>query len=138
MKCILQINFKSNNTKDNICKSTAIAVIPSNQNPHFSVQSTVLSSNVVDVMATNSEGQQGLSAKASESPATQDAEVYFNSYNDLAVHQLMLKDRPRTLAYRNFFETHRDAVKGKVVLDIGAGTGILSLFAAVGEHPFLI
>ncbi|GFS15026.1 protein arginine N-methyltransferase 1 [Elysia marginata] len=65
-----------------------------------------------------------------QSETTQDASGYFSSYNDLSVHQLMLKDRPRTLAYRKFFETHREAVKDKVVLDVGAGTGILSLFAA--------
>ncbi|XP_059176808.1 uncharacterized protein LOC131956406 [Physella acuta] len=55
---------------------------------------------------------------------------YFSSYCDLGVHQLMLKDRPRTLAYRNFFEKNREYVKDKVVMDVGAGTGILSLFAA--------
>lgn len=66
-----------------------------------------------------------------QSERTQDVNGYFNSYNDLSVHQLMLKDRPRTLAYRNFFEEHREDVKDKVVLDVGAGTGILSLFAAV-------
>ncbi|XP_013077111.2 uncharacterized protein LOC106063324 [Biomphalaria glabrata] len=55
---------------------------------------------------------------------------YFNSYADLGVHALMIKDWPRTATYRNFFENNRDFVKGKVVLDVGAGTGILSLFAA--------
>lgn len=59
---------------------------------------------------------------------------YFSSYNDLSVHQLMLMDRPRTLAYRKFFENNRDLVKDKIVMDVGAGTGILSLFAATGEY----
>ncbi|XP_005104067.1 probable protein arginine N-methyltransferase 6.1 [Aplysia californica] len=58
------------------------------------------------------------------------AQSYFQSYCDLSVHQLMLKDRPRTLAYRKFLETNRDVIKDKVVMDVGAGTGILSLFAA--------
>ncbi|KAH9494487.1 putative protein arginine N-methyltransferase 6 [Bulinus truncatus] len=62
-----------------------------------------------------------------DSPPTDN---YYNSYADLSVHTLMIKDRPRTIAYRNFFETYRDYVKDKVVLDVGAGTGILSLFAA--------
>uniref|UniRef100_A0A0B6XY59 type I protein arginine methyltransferase n=1 Tax=Arion vulgaris TaxID=1028688 RepID=A0A0B6XY59_9EUPU len=55
---------------------------------------------------------------------------YFSSYDDLSVHELMLKDRPRTLAYRKFFESNCHLVKDKVVMDVGAGTGILSLFAA--------
>jgi len=52
---------------------------------------------------------------------------YFQSYDDFEVHRLMLEDRPRTLAYKNAIETN-DAVKNKIVLDVGAGTGILSLF----------
>ena len=64
--------------------------------------------------------------------AKSEGSSYFNSYCDLSVHELMLKDRPRTLAYRKFIEENRDLIKGKVVMDIGAGTGILSLFAAAG------
>lgn len=52
---------------------------------------------------------------------------YFDSYDDFEVHKLMLEDEPRTLAYKRAIEA-TSAVKGKVVLDVGAGTGILSLF----------
>ncbi|KAK3088280.1 hypothetical protein FSP39_017014 [Pinctada imbricata] len=55
---------------------------------------------------------------------------YFSSYSDLSVHALMLKDRPRTLAYKNFIEQNKNLFAGKTVLDVGAGTGILSLFCA--------
>ncbi|BFZ11411.1 hypothetical protein BsWGS_14450 [Bradybaena similaris] len=55
---------------------------------------------------------------------------YFISYGDLSVHELMLKDRPRTQAYRKFIEDNLHLVKDKIVMDVGAGTGILSLFAA--------
>ena len=60
---------------------------------------------------------------------TQD-KLYFQSYDDIAVHELMLKDEPRTLAYKNFLEKNSYFIRGKVVLDVGAGSGILSLLAA--------
>lgn len=44
--------------------------------------------------------------------------------------QEMLKDTVRTLSYRNAIFSNSEAFKDKVVLDVGAGTGILSMFAA--------
>ena len=58
------------------------------------------------------------------------ADEYFSSYADLSVHELMLKDKYRTLAYKTFIEKNPDLFQDKVVVDVGAGTGILSLFAA--------
>ena len=39
------------------------------------------------------------------------------------VHRLMLKDVPRTEAYRKAIMGNCDLFRGKTVLDIGAGTG---------------
>ena len=68
--------------------------------------------------------------KRSDKNRNETVDEYFSSYFDISVHELMLKDRPRTLAYRKFFKENSDEIRGKVVLDVGAGTGILSLFAA--------
>ncbi len=42
----------------------------------------------------------------------------------------MLKDRVRTDAYRDFIYANKDLFKDKLVLDVGCGTGILSMFCA--------
>ena len=42
----------------------------------------------------------------------------------------MIKDTVRTNSYRLAIENNKDTFKDKVVLDIGCGTGILSIFAA--------
>lgn len=42
----------------------------------------------------------------------------------------MLNDRPRQEAYRKAIHSNRELFAGKTVLDVGAGTGILSIFCA--------
>ena len=42
----------------------------------------------------------------------------------------MLKDKVRTRAYMNAIKQNKHLFKDKVVLDVGCGTGILSMFAA--------
>ena len=46
------------------------------------------------------------------------------------LHRTMIADEPRTEAYRNFILENQNLFKDKVVLDVGCGTGILSLFCA--------
>jgi protein arginine N-methyltransferase 1 len=55
---------------------------------------------------------------------------YWNSYAHFGIHEEMLKDEVRTKSYRNAIMNNKHLFKGKVVLDVGCGTGILSLFAA--------
>ncbi|XP_050300718.1 protein arginine N-methyltransferase 1 [Anthonomus grandis grandis] len=57
-------------------------------------------------------------------------DYYFDSYAHFGIHEEMLKDEVRTLTYRNSMYHNKHLFNGKVVMDIGCGTGILSMFAA--------
>ena len=46
------------------------------------------------------------------------------------IHEEMLKDTVRTGSYRNAIINNPHLFKDKLVLDVGCGTGILSMFAA--------
>lgn len=71
---------------------------------------------------------------------------YFQSYSNIGrlcqqvtltsmlikpdIHENMLQDRVRTHAYRDFVYQNKHIFEDKVVLDVGCGTGILSMFCA--------
>ncbi|XP_075996055.1 protein arginine N-methyltransferase 8-B isoform X2 [Genypterus blacodes] len=57
-------------------------------------------------------------------------DYYFDSYAHFGIHEEMLKDEVRTLTYRNSMCHNKHVFKDKIVLDVGSGTGILSMFAA--------
>ncbi|GAA5906701.1 uncharacterized protein JCM6883_004560 [Sporobolomyces salmoneus] len=64
--------------------------------------------------------------------AHKDDAHYFESYQYNDIHEIMLKDAVRTNAYRDFIlhPANAPVIKDKIVLDVGCGTGILSMFAA--------
>lgn len=57
---------------------------------------------------------------------------YFESYARAGIHYDMLRDEARTVAYQVGIEALREEFKSRAmhVVDVGCGTGILSLFAA--------
>ncbi|RCI14474.1 hypothetical protein L249_5971 [Ophiocordyceps polyrhachis-furcata BCC 54312] len=59
-----------------------------------------------------------------------DLDNYFESYASSEIHEIMLKDEVRTDAYRDFIYANKHLFVGKVILDIGCGTGILSMLCA--------
>lgn len=63
-------------------------------------------------------------------PCTDFDMAYFQSYSHLGIHEEMLKDRVRTETYNAAIMQHQRFIEGKVVVDVGCGTGILSIFCA--------
>lgn len=57
---------------------------------------------------------------------------YFESYAGQDIHQTMIGDTVRTLSYAKFLLSPENAhmIQGKTVMDVGCGSGILSLFCA--------
>jgi histone-arginine methyltransferase CARM1 len=66
------------------------------------------------------------SSRTDESSASQ----YFQFYGYLSQQQNMMQDYIRTSTYQRAILANIDDFKDKVVLDVGAGSGILSFFAA--------
>lgn len=58
------------------------------------------------------------------------SDYYFNSYAHFGIHEEMLKDDVRTRSYLRAILNNRHLFEGKTVMDVGCGTGVLSIFAA--------
>lgn len=66
----------------------------------------------------------------SEHKSVEEDSSYFESYAHYSIHHEMLSDTVRTESYRDALLKNADRLAGAKVLDIGCGTGILSMFAA--------
>lgn len=83
----------------------------------------------MDVGATNNHVS-GESMEEIPADEMTSRDYYFDSYAHFGIHEEMLKDEVRTLTYRNSMHHNKHLFAGKIVMDIGCGTGILSMFAA--------
>ncbi|EDQ88829.1 uncharacterized protein MONBRDRAFT_32648 [Monosiga brevicollis MX1] len=75
-----------------------------------------------EVVATPQEEDQG--------DGSNDSEGYFAGYARVDIHEEMLRDVVRTESYRDYILNNPSIFQDKVVLDVGCGSGILSMFAA--------
>jgi predicted RNA methylase len=80
---------------------------------------------------------------SSEIPSAEEhtsRDYYFDSYAHHAIHEEMLKDEVRTKTYQAAILQNPHLFKDKVVMDVGCGTGILSMFAvqAGAKHVYAV
>lgn len=68
----------------------------------------------------------GLELSKSDSEKDQ---YYFATYDKISIHEDMIRDQHRTMSYRFAMLQNRHLFRDKVVVDVGCGTGILSMFA---------
>lgn len=59
-----------------------------------------------------------------------DDNCYFESYSHFGIHHSMLSDKVRTESYRDAILRNSAVIKDKIVMDLGCGTSILSMFAS--------
>jgi len=101
--------------------------------------------------STKSDGINGTTSTTSASSKEAKAEnkdddertskdYYFDSYSHHGIHEEMLKDEVRTKTYQTAILKNRHLFEGKIILDVGCGTGILSMFAvqAGAAHVYAV
>ena len=91
---------------------------------------TVNQAAATDASATHQKAQSAIEDGGIHTNDKTTVKQYFNYYAKLANQQNMLEDSVRTPKYREAIVGNPSNFAGKVVMDVGCGSGILSLFAA--------
>ena len=77
-------------------------------------------------------GEGARAKEVTSGPLKDDAEAhpFFQYYGQIVHQQNMLQDTTRTGTYHSAVASNRPDFEGKVVMDVGTGSGILAIFAA--------
>ncbi|CAE6497417.1 unnamed protein product [Rhizoctonia solani] len=71
-----------------------------------------------------------ISSEVAPAKPRDDDTHYFDSYSYNEIHAVMIQDSVRTSSYATFILSNPQIFKDAIVMDVGCGTGILSMFAA--------
>ena len=80
--------------------------------------------------SSNSRDQHGYIKSVGENRTEKEDSGYAGSYAHFGIHHEMLSDKIRTQSYKDAVSNNLATLKDKMVLDLGCGTGILSMFCA--------
>jgi len=110
----------------------------------------VVSGDTSTITSSNGNGNNGSTTTAAATAATSTTttndtdptskDYYFDSYSHHGIHEEMLKDEVRTRTYQMAILNNKHLFENKIILDVGCGTGILSMFAvqAGAKHVYAV
>ena len=115
----------------------------SSENVSGSDTTTIPSSNGNGSTTTKATSSSAATSTASTTNETTDPtskDYYFDSYSHHGIHEEMLKDEVRTRTYQMAILNNKHLFENKIILDVGCGTGILSMFAvqAGAKHVYAV
>ena len=124
---VIMSGTKRNADDDSIIDAVENDVLPPTKKMSDGGGGSAATSTTTDVdVSSNQIGQQQINGN-NDNLTSKD--YYFDSYSHHGIHEEMLKDQVRTRTYQMAILNNKHLFEGKIVLDVGCGTGILSMFA---------
>jgi len=131
-----KVNPAPHGDNDNLPTTNVIADKTNDITKNLTKQTTTAT--IFNNSSTDSKKETKVEEEAEVDRTSKD--YYFDSYAHHAIHEEMLKDEVRTRTYEMAIKHNAHLFRNKIVLDVGAGTGILSMFAsqAGAKHVYAV